>query len=92
MTNPRILIFDEATSALDAESEEIIQKNLKFMRHGRTMVIISHRLSTIRQADQIILLDKGAIVEDGDHNALLKLNGIYARLWQKQMDLMAGRV
>lgn len=90
LTNPRILIFDEATSALDAESEEIIQKNLKIMAQGRTVIIIAHRLSAIRQADRIIALEKGEIVEDGDHNSLLAGNGLYARLWNKQMGLASG--
>lgn len=85
LANPRILIFDEATSALDAQSEEIIQNNLKEMAQGRTVIIIAHRLSAIRQADRIIALDKGEIVEEGDHKALLAKNGLYARLWRKQM-------
>jgi subfamily B ATP-binding cassette protein HlyB/CyaB len=85
LTNPRILIFDEATSALDAESEEIIQNNLKVMARGRTVMIIAHRLSAIRQADRIIGLDKGEIVEEGNHGDLLARNGLYARLWRKQM-------
>ncbi|PQA87544.1 type I secretion system permease/ATPase [Hyphococcus luteus] len=87
LTNPRILVFDEATSALDAESEEIIQNNLKVMARGRTVMIIAHRLSAIRQADRIIALDKGEIVEEGSHQALLERDGIYARLWRKQMGL-----
>ena len=85
LANPRILIFDEATSALDAQSEEIIQNNLKEMAQGRTVIIIAHRLSAIRQADRIIALDKGEIVEEGDHKQLLAKNGLYARLWRKQM-------
>jgi ATP-binding cassette, subfamily B, bacterial HlyB/CyaB len=88
LTNPRILIFDEATSALDAESEEIIQKNLKVMARGRTLLIIAHRLSAIRQADRIIAIDKGEIVEEGDHASLLESNGLYARLWRKQMGVV----
>ncbi|MEZ5892451.1 MAG: type I secretion system permease/ATPase [Parvularculaceae bacterium] len=87
LINPRVLIFDEATSALDAESEEIIQNNLKVMTEGRTVMIIAHRLSAIRQADRIIALEKGEIVEEGDHHTLLQRNGLYARLWRKQMGL-----
>jgi len=85
LTNPRILIFDEATSALDAESEEVIQNNLKVMARGRTVLIIAHRLSAIRQADRIIALDRGEIVEQGDHQTLVARGGLYARLWTKQM-------
>lgn len=91
LTNPRILIFDEATSALDAESEEVIQKNLRVMAQGRTVIIIAHRLSAIRQANRIIALEKGEIVEDGGHEQLIEENGLYARLWRKQMGLAAGQ-
>lgn len=87
LTNPRILIFDEATSALDAESEEVIQNNLKVMARGRTVIIIAHRLSAIRQAHRIIALDNGEIVEQGDHAMLIGRDGLYARLWRKQMGL-----
>lgn len=85
LTNPRILIFDEATSALDAESEEIIQRNLKAMARGRTVLIIAHRLSAIRQADRILTLEAGRIVEEGSHDQLLANNGRYAQLYRKQM-------
>ena len=81
---PRILIFDEATSALDAESEEIIQTNLKTMAAGRTVLIIAHRLSAIRQCDRVITLEKGKIVESGTHESLLKSNGRYADLYKRQ--------
>ncbi|GAB4528991.1 MAG: type I secretion system permease/ATPase [Amphiplicatus sp.] len=91
LTDPRILIFDEATSALDAESEEIIQNNLKIMAQGRTLIIIAHRLSAIRQADRIIALDRGELVEEGTHEALLGANGLYARLWRKQMGLVGEK-
>lgn len=87
LINPRILIFDEATSALDAESEEVIQKNLKVITQGRTVMIIAHRLSAIRQADRIIAIDKGEIVEEGSHAELIEGNGLYARLWRKQMGI-----
>ncbi|MEM7668262.1 MAG: ATP-binding cassette domain-containing protein, partial [Pseudomonadota bacterium] len=90
LTDPRILIFDEATSALDAESEEVIQNNLKTMAAGRTMIIIAHRLASIRQADRIVALDKGEIVEEGTHEELLKHGGVYASLWQKQMGMATG--
>jgi subfamily B ATP-binding cassette protein HlyB/CyaB len=87
--NPKILIFDEATSALDAESEEVIQRNLKTMASGRTAIIIAHRLSAVRQADRIITLEKGEITEMGSHAELLARNGRYASLYRRQMGLEA---
>ncbi len=85
ITNPRILILDEATSALDAESEEIIQKNLKLIAKGRTVMIIAHRLSAIRQASRVITVEEGQITEQGTHESLLRSGGRYAQLWNKQM-------
>jgi ATP-binding cassette, subfamily B, bacterial HlyB/CyaB len=82
--NPRILIFDEATSALDYESERIIQQNMNDIAKGRTVVIIAHRLSTVRAADRIITLDRGRLVEDGSHDALIKTGGRYASLHRLQ--------
>jgi subfamily B ATP-binding cassette protein HlyB/CyaB len=84
MANPRILIFDEATSALDYESEAAIQDNMQRICTGRTVLLIAHRLSTLRIADRIITIDKGQIVEDGPHDTLLKSGGRYAKLWQLQ--------
>ena len=92
ITNPRILILDEATSALDAESEEIIQTNLKAIAQGRTVVIIAHRLSAIRQCDSIIALETGRIVERGSHVELLALGGRYADLHRRQAGIQAGEV
>ena len=84
-TNPRILIFDEATSALDYESEAIIQKNMQFIAQGRTVLVIAHRLSAVRHANRIIVMDKGKIVEAGAHEALVaKPQGLYAHLWRMQ--------
>ncbi len=84
-TNPRILIFDEATSALDYESEAIITHNMAAICQGRTVLIIAHRLSAVRRAHRIIVMDKGRIVEVGPHDALVvKPQGLYARLWRMQ--------
>ena len=81
---PRLLILDEATSALDAESEEIVQTNLKAMAEGRTVIIIAHRLSAIRQCDRIITMEKGQIIESGTHATLLAEGGRYAALHKRQ--------
>ncbi|WP_077001407.1 type I secretion system permease/ATPase [Variovorax sp. KK3] len=84
-TRPRILIFDEATSALDYESEAIVQRNMAQICQGRTVFIIAHRLSAVRHADRIVVMDKGRIVEAGTHEALLaRPRGLYARLWSMQ--------
>jgi subfamily B ATP-binding cassette protein HlyB/CyaB len=83
-THPRILIFDEATSALDYESEQILQRNMAAICKGRTVLIIAHRLSSVRHADGIVVLDKGRIVEGGTHEALLSKKSLYAHLWDMQ--------
>jgi len=80
INDPRILIFDEATSALDYESERIIQDNMQRIVHGRTVIIIAHRLSTVRYANRIITLERGRIVEDGSHDDLIRAGGRYAKL------------
>jgi subfamily B ATP-binding cassette protein HlyB/CyaB len=80
ITNPRILIFDEATSALDYESERAIQQNMKRISAGRTVFVIAHRLSTVRNANRIITIEHGRIVEDGSHDELIRTNGRYANL------------
>jgi subfamily B ATP-binding cassette protein HlyB/CyaB len=84
VTNPRILIFDEATSALDYESENIIQRNMRQISTGRTVLIIAHRLSAVRHADRIITIEGGRLVEDGTHDELMKRAGRYATLHQMQ--------
>lgn len=80
ITDPKILIFDEATSALDYESEAIIQNNMQSISSGRTVFIIAHRLSAVRQAHRIIVLERGTIVEAGSHRQLMQSQGSYARL------------
>lgn len=82
--NPRVLILDEATSALDTESEALIQEALARLMKGRTTFIVAHRLSTIRNADRIVVLEQGKIVETGSHEQLLSANGVYTRLQARQ--------
>lgn len=84
VANPRILIFDEATSALDYESEAIIQRNMAQICKGRTVIVIAHRLSTVRLSNRIYVIDRGQLVEHGTHDELLKRNGMYTRLHQHQ--------
>jgi len=84
ITNPRILIFDEATSALDYESERLIQDNMVQICQGRSVFIIAHRLTTVRQCNRIIVMDKGSIVEQGNHEELININGYYAKLHSYQ--------
>ena len=84
LANPRILIFDEATSALDYESERIVQENMRRIAAGRTVIVIAHRLSTVRGADRIMTIDRGRLVEDGTHEDLLRRGGSYAQLHQIQ--------
>jgi subfamily B ATP-binding cassette protein HlyB/CyaB len=87
VTNPRILILDEATSALDYESERAVQQNMARIAKGRTVVIIAHRLSTVRRADRILTLERGRLVEDGNHDQLIKSGGRYANLHLLQAGL-----
>lgn len=87
--NPRILILDEATSALDTESERRFQRNLMQLSRDRTTFIIAHRLSTVRHADTILVLDRGILVEQGTHDTLMAHRGLYYHLAQQQLDLSA---
>jgi ATP-binding cassette, subfamily B, bacterial HlyB/CyaB len=90
--NPRILIFDEATSALDYESERIIQDNMRAICRGRTVIVIAHRLATVRQADRIVTIERGRVVEDGTHDELLRRGGRYAGLYRHQIGLADATV
>jgi ATP-binding cassette, subfamily B, bacterial HlyB/CyaB len=84
IADPRILIFDEATSALDYESERVIHGNMREIARGRTVVIVAHRLSTVRRTDRIIAIDSGRLVEDGTHDELISTGGRYASLYELQ--------
>ncbi len=88
LKNPEILIFDEATSSLDSESEKAILRNLNEIAARRTTLVIAHRLSTVIDADNIVVLDQGRIVEQGQHKQLIEQGGTYARLWQMQQQEM----
>jgi ATP-binding cassette subfamily B protein len=83
---PRIMLFDEATSALDSHTEKEIQANLREVSADRTTLMIAHRLSTVIEADEILVLDQGAVVERGRHRDLLALSGRYAAMWKKQQE------
>ena len=87
LKNPSIFFFDEATSALDSSTEKDIIENLNKISEGKTTLIIAHRLSTVSKADNIIVIDKGEIVEEGNHPTLLAKKGLYSSMWDKQKDL-----
>ena len=84
LKNPEILILDEATSAVDNETEAAIQRSINTLKEGRTVVAIAHRLSTIRNAEIIYVLEEGKVVESGNHESLLEINGVYSKLWSVQ--------
>jgi ABC-type multidrug transport system fused ATPase/permease subunit len=89
LADPRILILDEATSSVDAEAEYLIQRALESVLKGRTSLVIAHRLSTIRNADKIIALENGRIIEVGDHKELMESGGLYSQLYRRQLELSA---
>jgi ATP-binding cassette subfamily B protein len=88
MASPRILVFDEATSALDPESEAVVNRNLAAIAKGRTVIIVSHRLSSLVRADAIVVLEQGAVVDMAPHATLLARCDIYRHLWQQQTEHM----
>ncbi|MBS1211022.1 MAG: composite transport ATP-binding permase [Proteobacteria bacterium] len=85
LKNPSILVFDEATSALDSRTEQAIQTQLEAAARGRTALVIAHRLSTVMNADEIVVLEQGHIIERGNHTALLSAEGAYAQMWRMQL-------
>ncbi len=90
LKNPRVLILDEATSALDTHTEQEIQAALRQVATGRTTLVIAHRLSTVVEADEIIVLEDGRIAERGSHPALIQQGGLYARMWERQAEAVAA--
>ncbi len=91
LADPRILILDEATSSVDAEAEYLIQQALESVLEGRTALVIAHRLSTIRNADKIIALEDGHVIEVGDHHELMHRGGLYSQLYHRQLELATTR-
>ena len=90
LKDPRILVLDEATSALDAESEHLVQEALERLMTGRTVLLIAHRLSTVKRASQVVVIDRGRAAESGTHEELVRKNGIYRRLVEHQFDVVAS--
>jgi len=90
LKDPRLLILDEATSALDTRTEQDIQAALRDVARNRTTLVIAHRLSTVVEADEIIVLQEGAIAERGTHGGLIAASGLYADMWRRQSEAMAA--
>jgi ATP-binding cassette subfamily B protein len=86
LKRPKLLVFDEATSALDTRTEKAIQESLRQISVGVTTLTIAHRLSTVVDADQIVVLEKGSVVERGTHAGLLAADGVYAQMWRRQLE------
>ena len=84
LSDPRIIVFDEATSALDPEIEAIIQSNLQAISRGRTIILVTHRLSFVRNANQILVLDNGVLTSAGPHEAVVEKDPVYYTLWRQQ--------
>jgi len=84
LKDPAVLVLDEATSALDSESEHLVQEALDRLMEGRTTLVIAHRLSTVRDADRVVVLDQGVVQEQGTHDELLARDGLYRRLVERQ--------
>jgi ATP-binding cassette subfamily B protein len=85
--NPEIIIFDEATNSLDANNEKVIVENMAGFFEGKTVIVVAHRLSTVRSADNIVVLDSGRIIESGSHNELIAKRGSYFNLVKNQLEL-----
>lgn len=85
--NPEFLFFDEATNSLDANNEKVIMENLREFYRGKTVIVVAHRLSTVKDADKIIVLDKGHVVEEGTHQELVERQGAYYTLVKNQLEL-----
>ncbi|MBA3540899.1 MAG: ATP-binding cassette domain-containing protein, partial [Deltaproteobacteria bacterium] len=89
---PRLLVLDDSLSSVDAQTERLILKNLRSVMHGRTAVLISHRVAAIKDADQILVLDQGKVIARGTHEQLLATGGLYAQLYRTQLDTEVAKV